>query len=182
MPKINDIVKDYFPDFEIPNIESSTTFSLSVNANSLSTLSSMVSSSVDKITEGLIEGLAKILWNVGMGTVVAVEGTVANIGIGLVNLFRTENKQLEYIDVGDAIDSVAINFRDKKTKLSSSKRTDVKNEFIKNKSTYRSSINNDIKNKFNSDMSLKSQLNEKGRSEIKNYIKAQIASARLMLN
>lgn len=182
MPPINDIVKDYFPDFEIPNIESSTMFSLSVNTNSISTLSSMISSSVDKITEGLIEGLAKVAWNVGMGAVVAVEGTVANVAIGIVNLFRSDKNQIEYIDVGDAVDSVVINFRDKTTKLSSSRRADVKNEFVTKKSTYRSSINNDIKNKLNSDASLKTQLNEKGRSEIKNYIKAQIASARLMLN
>lgn len=182
MPKINDIVKDYFPDFEIPNIGSSTMFSLSVNANSISTLSSMISTSVDKITEGLIEGLAKVVWNVGMGAVVAVEGVAANLGIGLVNLFRSDKNQIEYVDVGDAIDGVVINFRDKTTKLSSSRRADVKNEFVTKKSTYRSSINSDIKNKLNSDASLKTQLNEKGRSEIKNYIKAQIASARLMLN
>lgn len=182
MPTINDIVKDYFPDFEIPNIESSAMFSLSVNANSISTLSSMISSSVDKITEGLIEGLAKLVWNVGMATVVAVEGAVANVGIGIANLWRSDKNQIEYIDVGDAVDSVVINFRDKKTKLSSSRRADVKNEFVTKKSTYRSSINSDIKNKLNSDASLKTQLNVKGRSEIKNYIKAQIDSARLMLN
>lgn len=182
MPQINNIVKDYFPDFEIPNIESSTTFSLAVNANSISILSSMISSSVNKITEGLIEGLAKVLWNVTMAPIVVAEGVIVNIGIGIANLFRDDHKQIDYVPIGEVVDDVVINFRDKTTKLSSSRRIDVKNEFINSKSTYRSSIYYDILNKLNSDTSLKSQLNEKGRSEIKNYIKAQIASVRLMIN
>lgn len=182
IPKINNIVTDYFPDFEILNIEANTTFALSVNANSISTLSSMISSSMNKITEGLIEGLAKVLWNVGVGITVVAEGVLANTVIGVVNLFRDNNKQINYVDIGEVVDEATISFRDKKTKLSSSRRTDVKNEFINNKSTYRSNIYNEIKNTLNGDASLKSQINNKGRSEIKDYIKTQIANARLMLN
>lgn len=182
MPKINNIVNDYFPDFEIPNIESSTTFPLSVNANSIPTLSSMITSSLSKITEGFIEGLAKVAWNVAFGSFAVVEGGLINAGVWVINQFRDSNKQLEYIDIDDFVNEFTIGFRNKQTRLSSKRRADVKKVFVDNKSTYRSNISSEIKKVLDADASLKSQLNEKGRSEIKKYIKAQIANARLMLN
>lgn len=180
IPSINNIVRDYFPDFEISNIESSYTFPLSVNADSISTLSSMVSSSLNKITEGLVEGLAKLVWNIGVGGLIAAEGALINLGIGVINIFK--NKKIDYVNIEDAVDDVTVDFRDKKTKLSSSRRTEVKNEFYNKKSTYRDSICSDIKGKFRSDSSLTNSINNKGREEIKQYIKEQIQSARIMLN
>ncbi len=180
IPSINNIVKDYFPDFEIEGITSSSSFSLSVKSDSISTLSSVISSSLNKIEEGLIEGLGKVVWNIGVGGIALVEGVAANIGIGIVNLFR--DKQIDYVDVGDMVDEVTFSFRDKSTKLSSSRRTDVKNEFAGHKSTYRNSICADIKSKLQSDSSLSSQINDNGRAEIKDYIINQIQNARIMLN
>lgn len=182
MPPINDIVRDYFPDFEIPNIEANTIFPLNVNANSIPTLSSMISSSLSKITEGFIEGLAKVAWNISIGGAMGLGGMVDNAAIWAINLFRDPNKQIDYIDIEDLVDECTFAFRDKQTKLSSKRRTDVKKAFIDNKSTYLANICSEIKKLLNADSSLKTQLNEKGHSEIKDYIKAQIASARLMLN
>ena len=88
MPQINDIVRDYFPDFEIPNIEANTIFPLNVNANSIPTLSSMISSSLSKITEGFIEGLAKVAWNISIGGAMGLGGMVDNAAIWAINLFR----------------------------------------------------------------------------------------------
>ena len=182
MPSINNIVKDYFPDFEIPNIEANAAFSLSVNANSIPTLSSMITSSLSKITEGFIEGLAKFAWNVIFGGGAMLGGGLVNAGRWIVNRFRNTNNQIEYMDLDHFVNNFIIGFRDKQTKLSSEQRADVKQVFVDNKSEYQSRICLDVKRVMNSDTSLNSQLNEKGRSEIKNYIKAQIASARLMLN
>lgn len=112
IPKINNIVKDYFPDFEIEAIKSSSSFSLNVKSDSISTISSVISSSLNKIEEGLIEGVAKLVWNIGAGTIAAAEGVAVNIGIGLVNIFR--DKPIDYVDVGDMVDEVTFSFRDKK--------------------------------------------------------------------
>jgi molecular chaperone DnaK (HSP70) len=180
IPTINNIVRDYFPDFEIESIKSSSSFSLSVKSDSISTLSSVISSSLNKIEEGLIEGLGKLVWNIGIGGIAVAEGVAANIGIGIVNLFR--DKPIKYVDVGDFVDEVTFSFRDKNTKLSSSRRSDVKNEFVKNKSTYKSSIRSDVRYKLNSDSSLTNQINDRGRDEIKKYISNQIQKARIMLN
>lgn len=180
IPKINNIVKDYFPDFEIEAIKSSSSFSLNVKSDSISTISSVISSSLNKIEEGLIEGVAKLVWNIGAGTIAAAEGVAVNIGIGLVNIFR--DKPIDYVDVGDMVDEVTFSFRDKKTKLSSSRRKYVENAFIENKSSYKSSICLDIKSKLQSESSLKVQINNTGRNDIINYIKEQIQNARIMLN
>lgn len=182
MPSINDIVRDYFPDFEIPNIKANTTFSLSMNANSIPTLSSMITSSLSKITEGFIEGLAKVVWNVTFGGIAVATGLLTNVVKWGINQFRDSNNQLKYVDIDEFVDEATIGFRNKQTKLSSTRRTDVKQVFVDNKSSYQSKICSEIQKKLNADASLKSKLNEKGRWEIKNYIKAQIASARLMLN
>lgn len=180
IPKINNIVKDYFPDFEIEGIKSSSSFSLSVKSDSINTISSVISSSLNKIEEGLIEGVAKVLWNIGAGGIVAVEAVAANIGIGLINIFK--DKPIDYVDVEDAVNEVTFSFRDKSTKLSSSRRKDVENAFSENKSTYQSSICSDIKSKLKTESSLKDQINSKGRNEIIDYIKEQIQNARIMLN
>ena len=108
IPKINNIVKDYFPDFEIEAIKSSSSFSLNVKSDSISTISSVISSSLNKIEEGLIEGVAKLVWNIGVGTIAAAEGVAVNIGIGLVNIFR--DKPIDYVDVGDMVDEVTFSF------------------------------------------------------------------------
>ncbi len=182
MPSINNIVKDYFPDFEIPNIEANAAFSLSVNANSIPTLSSMITLSLSKITEGFIEGLAKVVWNVTFGGIAVATGLLTNAVKWGINQFRDSNNQLKYVDIDEFVDEATIGFRNKQTKLSSTRRTDVKQVFVDNKSSYQSKICSEIQKKLNADASLKSQLNEKGRLEIKNYIKDQIANARLMLN
>lgn len=180
IPTINDIVRDYFPDFEIENITSSEHFSLSVNSDNISTISSVISSSLSKIEEGLIEGLGKFLWNLTIGGIAFAESVAANIGIGLINMFR--DKPIDSVNVGEVVDAVTINFRDKHTKLSSSRRNDVKKVFCKNASTYKSSICSDIKYKFKSESSLINQINIKGKDDIKAYIRKQIKSARIVLN
>lgn len=180
IPTINNIVKDYFPDFAIEGIKSSSSFSLSVNSSNINTVSSVISSSLSTIEEGLVEGLAIGVWNVGMGTVVAVGAVVTKTVIGTINIFR--DKKIENIDIGETVDSVIISFRDKSTRLSSSRRIDVKNAFNSNKSSYKYSVGFDIKSKLSSDTSLVSQINNKGREDIRNYIKEQIQNARIMLN
>lgn len=180
IPPINDIVKDYFPDFEIENINSSIHFSLAVNSDSISTISSVISSSLSKIEEGIVEGLAKLIWNVAAGGIVAAESVVCNIGIGLINMFR--DKPIDYVNVGDVVDEVTISFRDKHTNLSSSRRNDVRKTFSENISTFKNSICSDIKSKLQSESSLITQINSKGQEDIRTYIRKQIKNARIMLN
>lgn len=180
IPKINNIVKDYFPDFEIAGIKSTSSFSLSVNSDSINTLSSVITSSLNQIEEGLMEGLAKFIWNIGAGGFIAAEGVLINAGIGIINIFR--NKKIDYVDIGEAVDDATFDFRDKSTKLSSTRRADVKNKFSENRSSYRNSIKYDIKSRLQSDSSLIKQINSKGRDEICRYIREQIQIARIMLN
>lgn len=180
IPKINDIVRDYFPDFKIESIKSSSSFSLSVKSESINTISSIISSSLNEIEEGLFEGLVKVLWNIGAGTTAIVDTILINTGIGLINVFR--KKPIDTIDIGDAVDAVTFSFRDKKTGLSSSRRNDVKDNFDKNKSTFEVRVCSDLKSKLKSDSSLINQINIKGQDDIKKYIKEQIQNARIMLN
>lgn len=183
MPQINEIIRDYFPEITIPNIESLASFELSVSANRIATLSSMISTSVQKITDGFFETVLKAAWNIIMGTVVAVTGLAINATRGVVNAFiKDEKKKLEYVDIDEGIDSVTISRRDKSTRLNSSKRKGVNEKFIENKSAYKTNINEEVKKILSNDNSLKEELNVSCRKEIKKYIQAQIAKARLMLN
>lgn len=183
MPQINDIIRDYFPEFTIPNIESQASFELSVSANRIATLSSMISTSVQKITDGFFETVLKAAWNIIMGTVVAVTGLAINVTRGVVNTFiQDKKKKLEYVDIDEGIDSVTISRRNKSTRLNSSKRKGVNEKFIENKSAYKTNINEEVKNILSNDNSLKEELNVSCRKEIVKYIQAQIAKARLMLN
>lgn len=176
IPQINGIVKDYFPDFEIEGITSSSSFSLSVESDS----SSVISSSLSEIEEGLIEGLGKLAWNIGAGVLAIGTGVVTNIAIGIINIFR--DNPIEYVGVGDMVDEVTVGFRNKNTMLSSSRRSDVNNKFLESKSNYKNQICSDIKSKLLKNSSLISQINDKGREEIKEYIREQIQNARIMLN
>lgn len=184
MPQINDIIRDYFPEFTIPNIESQASFELSVSANRIATLSSMISTSVQKITDGFFETVLKAAWNIIMGTVVAVTGLAINATRGVVNalFIQDEKKKLEYVDIDEGIDSVTISRRDKSTRLNSSKRKGVNEKFIENKLAYKTNINEEVKTILSNDNSLKEELNISCRKEIEKYIQAQIAKARLMLN
>lgn len=180
IPTINNIVKDYFPDFAIEGIKSSSYFSLSVNTSSISTISSVISSSLSKIEEGVIEGAAKLLFNLVTGTTALVEGAIIKTGIGIINLFR--DKPIKNISIEEFVDDVTVSFRNKSTKLTSTQRTEVKNAFNEKKSSFKSSIASDIKYKLKTETSLLNQINSKGREEIKNYIREQIQNARIMLN
>lgn len=182
MPQINHIISDYFPEFKIPAIESKMAFTLSVSASKLSTMSSMISASVEKITDGFFETVLKAVWNIIMGTVVAVEAMGANIVIGAINLFKDEDKKIEYIDIDEAMDSIVISRRDKDTVLNSSKRNSVKEKFTETKDTYKNQICDEVKKILNNDNSLKEDMNISCRKEIEKYIQTQIAKARLMLN
>lgn len=182
MPQINHIISDYFPEFKIPAIESKMAFTLSVSASKLSTMSSMISASVEKITDGFFETVLKAVWNIIMGTVIAVEAMGANIVIGAINLFKDEDKKIEYIDIDEAMDSIVISRRDKDTVLNSSKRNSVKEKFTETKDTYKNQICDEVKKILNNDNSLKEDMNISCRKEIEKYIQTQIAKARLMLN
>lgn len=180
IPDINEIVTDYFPDFNIPQISTDTEFNLDIDANKISTLSSIIATSVSKITEGFVEGMAKVLFNVTTCTIAFVTGIITDLAIEGINLFR--NNKLESVDIENWVKNVTIDFRDKQTKLSSSKRVKVKKVFEQNKNNYRTNINEYIRGKLLSDEKLKTEINEKGRSEIKIYIIEQIDKARLILN
>lgn len=182
MPKINDIISDYFPEFKVPYIESKATFPLQVIVNNISTLSSIISASLSSITEGFMESLGKHAWNIAFGAFYGVEGMLINGVIWSINQFRDNNKQIEYIDLDEFVSNFTIGFRNKNTNLSSARRADVKKVFDENKSTYHTKICNEVRNILNADSDLKSSINLRGRNEIKEYIKTQIAKARLMLN
>ena len=182
MPKINDIISDYFPEFKVPYIESKATFPLQVIVNNISTLSSIISASLSSITEGFMESLGKHAWNIAFGTFYGVEGMLINGVIWGINQFRDTNKQIEYIDLDEFVSNFTIGFRNKNTNLSSARRADVKKVFDENKSTYHTKICNEVRNILNADSDLKSSIDLRGRNEIKEYIKTQIAKARLMLN
>ena len=180
IPHINEIVKDYFPDFAIPAIRSGSTFQAVVEYDNIATLSSMISDSVEKISEGFLEGLGKVIFNIISGGIVVVEGLLEN---GVKYAWKKfTGSYVEYANIAKRIDDSVLSFRDKQTRLSSERRKQVRDMFEEKKNSYQTGVYNSIEGILFKDEKLKNQINTVGRKEIKKYICEQVDKARLNLN
>ena len=178
--ELNRIVRDYFPDYQIPQISSNGSFTVSIPTSSMSALSSIISTSFNKIEEGFWETCGKGLVNV-LGSAAAAVAKVEFEAIRIIGkLFGWWD--IEIATYGEIQNDLTIGFRDKSTSLGNNKRKKIKDEFDSNKDSYKSQLLRDIKNHLNDNSSLKSQINDSGRTVIKQYIIQQIDNARLMLN
>lgn len=178
--ELNEVVIDYFPDYNIPKIISNGKFTVEIPTNSMNGLSMMISRSLNEISEGFWEGLGKVAFNL-------VTGTLAIIGVTELKIIHKIGDILGF-DMGEApeykegIDAVTIDFRNKSTILNSSRRKAVKETFNKSRDYHRTELISNIKEQLKKDGSLIVRINESGRSEISKYIVDQIEKARLILN
>lgn len=180
IPALNELTKEYFPEFTIPFINSNSSFTISIENNHSLALKKMLEDSTLKISEGVIEGLSKIVWNIVTGALVIIGGVVVNAYKAFKKWFTDDNEP--YYDISKGIDDVAIEFNDNDTQLSEKQKNKIIESFDKNKSSYETQMVAEIRSKLSSDNEFKLQLNNMGIHDIKTYIKEQIHKARLILN
>ena len=163
---MNLIVGDYFPDEKIKNISSSRQISVQFTIDD-SHYSSIVSDSVDSISEGFLEGTAKVVGEIH-DAFTEDESDKWNVDAGEV-----------FVNVGSAL---APSWRDKDTKLSRDQRQVVYTKFNENRDTYITSFQEKISSSLTSENDLKSRINEAFIEETTKYIREQVNQVRLMLN
>ncbi len=112
----------------------------------LDTLNTTIGDSVDKITDSFIGAVAKLAYNIIIGTIIVIEGGVINGVISVVNLFK--DKPVNYIDIDAALENATLSFNDKNTILDDDKRKKVYDTFIAKKSQYKASLKSEILNKM----------------------------------
>lgn len=180
IPNLNELTKEYFPEFTIPFINSNSNFTISIENNHSLAIKKMMEDCMQKITEGVIEGLSKIIWNIVSGALVIIGGIIVNL-FKLLRSWLTSSKT-SYYDIGKAIDKITIGFNDNDTQLDKEQKKKIIESFNKNRSSYETQMINEIKSKLSNNNEFKSQLNNIGIDDIKSYIKEQIHKARLILN
>lgn len=178
---INSVITDYYPEFIIPVINPYVTFTLSDTNSNLSSLN-IINDSFKKIEDGLGEIVGKACLNIGLSLFIGAGIIIDNVAIGLINIFRDENKQIDYIPFFETINDVTVGLREKQTKLNARKRKKVGDDFHSKKESYRLKIHDDVHTMLMNEKNLVETINNRGRAEIKKYIMQQIAKARLMLN
>lgn len=180
IPNLNELTKEYFPEFTIPFINSNSNFTISIENNHSLAIKKMMEDCTLKITEGVIEGLSKIVWNIVTGALVIIGGVIVNTFKAIKN-WLTDSKE-SYYDIGKGIDEVTIDFNDNDTQLDKEQKKKIIESFNKNRSSYETQMINEIRSKLSNNNEFKSQLNNIGIDDIKTYIKEQIHKARLILN
>lgn len=185
LPALNLIVGDYFPDEKIEDITSSRHISVQFAIDD-SHYSSIVTDSVDSISEGFLEGTAKVVGTLASGVVAATTTVVAKF-IGEIHDALTEYESDKWnVDAGEVFTNVgstlAPSWRDKDTKLTKNQRQIVYTKFNENKNAYRTSFQEKISSSLTADNDLNSRINVAFIEETTNYIREQISLVRLMLN
>lgn len=185
LPTLNQIVGDYFPDEKIENISSSRHISVNFPIND-SHYSSIVSDSVNSISEGFLEGTAKVVGTLASAAVAATTAAVGKIFGEIHDAFTEYESDKWNVDAGEVFTNVgsalAPSWRDKDTKLSKDQRQIVYNKFNENKDTYLTSFQERISSSLKSENDLKSRLNTAFTEETIKYIREQVNQVRLMLN
>ena len=185
LPALNLIVGDYFPDEKIKNISSSRQISVQFTIDD-SHYSSIVSDSVDSISEGFLEGTAKVVGTLASAAVAATTAAVGKIFGEIHDAFTEDESDKWNVDAGEVFVNVgsalAPSWRDKDTKLSRDQRQVVYTKFNENRDTYITSFQEKISSSLTSENDLKSRINEAFIEETTKYIREQVNQVRLMLN
>lgn len=169
----------YFPTYKISNptqYETPQNVSISFAPDDLNTLNTTISDTIDKITDSFIEGVAKLAWNIIMGTIVIGVGGLINATRAIGNLFR--DKPVKYVDIDKELDDVTLSLNDKNTILNDRKRKDVYDTFISKKNDYKVDLKNDISNKM---PSFKAECNATAKEIISQYIIDEINRIQLQI-
>lgn len=169
----------FFPTYKISNptqYETPQNVSISFASDDLNTLNTTISDTIDKITDSFIEGVAKLAWNIIMGTLVIGVGGLINATRAIGNLFR--DKPVKYVDVDKELDDVTFSLNDKNTILNDKKRKDVYDTFTSKKNDYKVDLKNDISNKM---PSFKAECNATAKEIISQYIIDEINRIQLQI-
>ena len=190
--KILTIMSQFFPTApqdRISKVDKDNQFSISVGVNNINTVSSAIATSIDQIGENFFEFTLKTIFNIAVLLVDAYL-KVADTAYGVVESGAREvwgaisGKKWDKIygkyEFGDLSNKAGINYRDKNTKLDSSKRLNVYNAFVSKKDEYKRNLEQDIRTALGD--TLKYEIDSTARKAIKEYILSSISKVRLLLN
>lgn len=190
--RILTIMSQFFPTApqdRISKVNANNQFSVNIGTSNINTINSAIATSVQQIEEKFVEFTLKTIFNiavvVGDGIVKGMDTAYSIIESGAREIWGTlGGKKWDKIwgdyEFGDLTNNVAIDYRDKNTELSTSKRLDVYNGFVSKKNEYKNNLEQDIRTALGD--TLKSEIDSAARKAIVEYILNSISKVRLLLN
>ena len=177
------------PQDRISKVNANNQFSVNIATANINTINSAISTSVQQIEEKFVEWTLKTIFNIAV-----VAGDVilkgADVAYGIIESGAREiwaalgGKKWDKIygnyEFGNLTNDVAIDYRNKNTELSASKRLEVYNGFVSKKNEYKSNLEQDLRSALGD--TLKYEIDGAARKAIVEYILNSISKVRLLLN
>lgn len=177
---IRKYIDTHFPHYNITKIERydiSTDTSIAISTDNLQTIDASINDSISQITEGFIEGTAKLAYNIFATLFFGTGALIDNAVIYIINKFRDKNNQIEYITIDDVM-SLTMDFKDKNTDLNREQRQKVYETFNSKRSDYETLLKNDIEGKL---PDFKKECDNVQKHAIEDYIVSEINRIQLQI-
>lgn len=190
--RILTIMSQFFPTApqdRISKVYANNQFSVNIGTGNINTINSAIAASVQQIEEKFIEFTLKTIFNIavvaGDGVIKVVDTAYSIVESGVREIWGAlGGKKWDKIwgdyEFGDLTNNVAIDYRDKNTELSTSKRLDVYNGFVSKKNEYQNNLEQDIRTALGD--TLKYEIDSAARKAIVEYVLNSISKVRLLLN
>lgn len=190
--RILTIMSQFFPTApqdRISKVNANNQFSVNIGTGNINTINSAIAASVQQIDEKFIEFTLKTIFNIavvaGDGVIKVVDMAYSIVESGVREIWGAlGGKKWDKIwgdyEFGDLTNNVAIDYRDKNTELSTSKRLDVYNGFVSKKNEYQNNLEQDIRTALGD--TLKYEIDSAARKAIVEYVLNSISKVRLLLN
>ncbi len=190
--RILTIMSQFFPTApqdRISKVNANNQFSVNIGTGNINTINSAIAASVQQIDEKFIEFTLKTIFNIavvaGDGVIKVVDTAYSIVESGVREIWGAlGGKKWDKIwgdyEFGDLTNNVAIDYRDKNTELSTSKRLDVYNGFVSKKNEYQNNLEQDIRTALGD--TLKYEIDSAARKAIVEYVLNSISKVRLLLN
>ena len=190
--RILTIMSQFFPTApqdRISKVNANNQFSVNIGTGNINTINSAIATSVQQIDEKFIEFTLKTIFNIavvaGDGVVKVLDTAYSIVESGVREIWgalggKKWDKIWGNYEFGDLTNNVAIDYRDKNTELSTSKRLDVYNGFVSKKNEYQNNLEQDIRTALGD--TLKYEIDSAARKAIVEYILNSISKVRLLLN
>lgn len=190
--RILTIMSQFFPTApqdRISKVNANNKFSVNIGIGNINTINSAIATSVQQIEENFVEFTLKTIFNIAVGVVDGitkgvdtaysiVESGVREVWVAFGG--KKWDKIYGNYEFGDLTNNVAIDYRDKNTELSTSKRLDVYNGFVSKKNEYQNNLEQDIRTALGD--TLKYEIDSAARKAIVEYVLNSISKVRLLLN
>lgn len=180
LPDINSYVKTHFPHYNVTQVKRYSVpegVSMSISWENSQAISTSFDDSVIQITEGFIEGSAKLAYNIFALVSFGAGAVIDNAVIFMMNQFRANNNQIEYISFDDVM-SLTMDFNDKNTDLNEEKRQKVYETFASKKSDYATSLQKEIEDKL---PSFKEECDKVQKETVLEYLISEINRIQLQI-